>query len=241
MEADDETTSEEASDYLTSDSSASTDESTENSISSMSSSSMTSDDAENGLILSLSMIHQLRRSTSSGNLVDDGLVKRRGSVSSDGFLNPKKDIAKAISVVQTRSASELPLHKRLAERSLPSPSATYEKCMKERGVEVEYLASDFLRQREFFVAGSQVGYSLGLINAVGNHDLRYLRKHHKSGGNLQCNNRFGESLVHAVVRKGTPGMLHFLIEIGKVSIQVCCDGGRTPVCFCMNAQLFSSI
>lgn len=196
-----------------------------------SASSLTDEDANNGLILSLTMIHQLRRSTSSGNLIDDGMIKRRGSVSSDGHLNPKKGIAKAISVVQTRSANELPLHQRLAERNVPSPTTTFEKCMKERGFEVSYMSSDYLRDRNFFVKGSQVGYSLELINAVGKHDVRYLRKHQKNGGNLQCNNRFGESLVHAVVRKGTAGMLQFLIEIGKVSLQVCCDGGRTPVRF----------
>jgi hypothetical protein len=191
------------------------------------------DDLANGLILTMSMVQQLRRSTSSGNVMGDGdrpKLERRKSASSDGNLHPKKEIAKVISIVQTRSANEMPLHQRLAERSLPSPKETYESIMKDHGVdEVTYRASEILRQDEYFVEGTEVGYSSVLLNAVTKHDLKHVRNHFRVGGNLQCRNRFGESLVHAVVRKGTAEMLDFLIKVGKVSVQVCCDGGRTPV------------
>lgn len=189
----------------------------------------------NGLVLTLAMVQELRRSTSSGNLMgDDGDKKtkavRRNSVSSDGYLNPTKDISKVLCLVQTRSRNELPLHQRLAERSLPSPTGIFETIMRERNVEITYMASETLKQQALFVEGTEVGYSKGLLNAVGKHDMKYVRNHLRIGGNLQCRNRFGESLVHAVVRKGTAEMLDFLIKIGEVSVQVCCDGGRTPVC-----------
>jgi hypothetical protein len=200
-------------------------------------SSMGNDELANGLVLTLAMVQELRRSTSSGNLMGDGGDKtkavRRNSVSSDGYLNPTKDISKVLCLVQTRSKNELPLHRRLAERSLPSPQSTFETIMRDRNVEITYLASETLKQQALFVEGTEVGYSKGLLNAVGKHDMKYVRNHLRIGGNLQCRNRFGESLVHAVVRKGTAEMLDFLIEIGEVSVQVCCDGGRTPVCVIM--------
>jgi hypothetical protein len=216
---------------------SSSDESSSNDVNDESLSSFTStaagDDLANGLILTLSMVQQLRRSTSSGNVMGDGdrpKVVRQKSSSSDGNLHPKKEIAKVISIVQTRSANELPLHQRLAERSLPSPKETFESIMKDHGVdEVTYTASEILRQDEYFVEGTEVGYSSVLLNAVAKHDLKHVRNHFRIGGNLQCRNRFGESLVHAVVRKSTAEMLDFLIKVGKVSVQVCCDGGRTPV------------
>jgi hypothetical protein len=82
---------------------------------------------------------------------------------------------------------------------------------------------------DFFVQGSQEDYDMAVVQAVrsGNLDLiRSLRDDH--GRNLQCCNKFGESIVHTVARHGAVPVLELLAELG-VSFRVCCDSGRTPL------------
>lgn len=72
-------------------------------------------------------------------------------------------------------------------------------------------------------------YDMDLATAVRNEDLRVLSRMHRTGKTLQCCNRFGESVVHTVCRRGSTKLLQFLLDRANVSMKVKCDYGRTPL------------
>lgn len=65
--------------------------------------------------------------------------------------------------------------------------------------------------------------------AARDEDLEALRRLDQQGINLQCSNRYGESIVHIVCRRGNDSMLEFLTEKAKVSMRLRDDLGRTPL------------
>ncbi|CAB9507668.1 ANK [Seminavis robusta] len=68
-----------------------------------------------------------------------------------------------------------------------------------------------------------------LLRTVRTQDLPLLKKMHQAGARLQASNQFGESILHVCVRRGTPAILHYLLQQGQVSPRVHCDYGRTPL------------
>jgi hypothetical protein len=86
-----------------------------------------------------------------------------------------------------------------------------------------------LSRPDLFVAGSQQDYDTTVVQAVRSGDLERIRElAEKEGRDLQCCNKFGESIVHTVARHGAVRVLELLVELG-VSVRVCCDSGRTPL------------
>jgi hypothetical protein len=71
-------------------------------------------------------------------------------------------------------------------------------------------------------------YDMAKLTAVRNEDVDSLRQMHSDGAMMQCCNRFGESIVHSVCRRGATSCLKFLIEEAGVSVKVIDDYGRTP-------------
>ena len=72
-------------------------------------------------------------------------------------------------------------------------------------------------------------YDKAVLDAVHNEDVVALRNMHLNGKNLQCCNRFGESLLHMVCRRGFVTIAAFLIHEAGISLRVRDDCGRTPL------------
>jgi hypothetical protein len=73
------------------------------------------------------------------------------------------------------------------------------------------------------------GHTLEVTSAAREDNLVLLQKLHHEGKSLQCCNRYGESLVHIVCRRGSSDVLRFLIEEAKVSVTIRDDVGRNPM------------
>lgn len=72
-------------------------------------------------------------------------------------------------------------------------------------------------------------YDTTVLNAVHDQDIDALRTMLNQGKTLQCCNRFGESLIHMVCRRGFTEIAEFLIREAGVSVRVRDDCGRTPL------------
>jgi hypothetical protein len=70
-------------------------------------------------------------------------------------------------------------------------------------------------------------YKLGTLKAVRLAQINELRKLHAMGVSFDCCNRFGESLVSLVCRKGNADALRFLVQEAGVSLLLRDDFGRT--------------
>jgi len=73
------------------------------------------------------------------------------------------------------------------------------------------------------------GYTCDVVRAVTESNINYLRSLHKSGTNLFCCNKFGESILHMACRRGLSSVVKFLLLEAKVSTRVRDDLGRTPM------------
>lgn len=72
-------------------------------------------------------------------------------------------------------------------------------------------------------------YGKDCIQAVRENNVPLLRQMHNGGRNLQCSNRFGETLVHMACRRGLTEVVRFFINEAQVSLRVRDDYGRTPL------------
>jgi len=72
-------------------------------------------------------------------------------------------------------------------------------------------------------------YGKDCIQAVRENNIPLLRKMHNGGKNLQCSNRFGETLVHLACRRGLIEVVRFFIQEAQVTLRVRDDYGRTPL------------
>ena len=76
---------------------------------------------------------------------------------------------------------------------------------------------------------SVAAYDMTVLQAVRQQDVATLQRLHQEGRNLQCGNRFGETVVHTAARRGSQAVLQFLLHQAGVSVRVCCDYGRTAL------------
>lgn len=72
-------------------------------------------------------------------------------------------------------------------------------------------------------------YTLDAVAAARAGNIPELRRLHSRGVSLQCCNRFGESLIHHVCRRGDLETVRFLVEEAGVSLLIRDDYGRTPL------------
>lgn len=72
-------------------------------------------------------------------------------------------------------------------------------------------------------------HSKQLTDAARRSDLKELKHLYKEGRNLQACNKFGESIVHIVCRRGNPEVLSFLIDRANVSLMVRDDMCKNPL------------
>lgn len=68
-----------------------------------------------------------------------------------------------------------------------------------------------------------------MTDAARSVNMKLLKQFLKEGRNLECCNRFGESIVHIVSRRGSLEGLSFLVEKANASLMVRDDFGRNPL------------
>jgi hypothetical protein len=115
-----------------------------------------------------------------------------------------------------------------------------------KGVEFKTFAALELGNKFFVPVTPEAvaGYDMEVVQDIRNGDIEALRAKKNAGRLLQVCNKFGESVVHTVARRGGSSssssstssssesslrVLKFLMEEAQVSCQVCCDCGRTPL------------
>ena len=83
-------------------------------------------------------------------------------------------------------------------------------------------------QADFFVESEEM-YIQEAVDAVRSNDVEALKRLAEAGSNLQCGNRFGETLIHLACRRSHTDVVTFLVKEAGVSIKVRDDYGRTPM------------
>jgi hypothetical protein len=198
------------------------------------------DTSSSGLFLSPAMANLLRRSVGSESdlqaavlqnpSVEKMLVQRRGS---DSGVNTNLN-SKMVYCIQTKSATETAPHNNAHSSATTDqsdqrrPFDILKEILEEQGVPAQTRPAQSLQ--DFWVPRNIVGYTKELTDAVRNNDLATIRQLHESKShNLQCCNKFGESIVHTAARRGTCDILRYMVQIAGVSVRVCCDSGRNPL------------
>ncbi|KAL3800168.1 hypothetical protein HJC23_001089 [Cyclotella cryptica] len=100
-------------------------------------------------------------------------------------------------------------------------------ALESRGVECNEIKSSLDMPADFFVQSSE-SYCQEAVDAIRSGDIDLLRKLLSGGTNLQCANRFGESLIHMACRRSHRDVVSFLVNEAGVSLRVRDDYGRTP-------------
>ena len=104
-------------------------------------------------------------------------------------------------------------------------------ALSSRGVASDTKSSLEMKEGFFFKYTEEnlCGYCQEAVDAIRSNDVEILRKLSEGGTNLQCANRFGESLIHLACRRSHRDVVSFLINEGGVSLRVRDDYGRTPM------------
>jgi hypothetical protein len=70
-------------------------------------------------------------------------------------------------------------------------------------------------------------YTTAVVSVCRNNDLAGLKELQAKGQQLNCFNRFGESLLHMACRRGFEDIVDFLLQQPDIDIRICDDNGRT--------------
>jgi hypothetical protein len=132
---------------------------------------------------------------------------------------------------EAESASPKPHRHVAADFSKTSPDDYLQSIVKDTfGICPEKVTSCDLQDYFLSITPDMISsYDMDVATAVRNEDLRVLSRIHRKGKTLQCCNRFGESIVHTVCRRGSIKILQFLMDTAQISLKVKCDYGRTPL------------
>ncbi|GKY99583.1 hypothetical protein MPSEU_000912600 [Mayamaea pseudoterrestris] len=160
-------------------------------------------------------------------------VMRRGSANDAiGSSNhDSKEEARLAMCIQTSLPTQTFYDKSKAEHPLGnvSPMETLKQIRESLGRSTDPVRNetvrDFFQHDEHHIAA----YDLKVMTAVRSNDFVGLQEMYASGKELQCCNRFYESILHTVARRGLDEMLDFLLVKAKLSLRVCCASGRTPL------------
>jgi ankyrin repeat protein len=182
------------------------------------------DDQLNGYLLSVGDLRKIRASNSETNLMKMAGPKPIANLAPKQVARRNSETGESKGImycVQTTS----PMESKITAASQMKPRKVLEELLEAGGYSTAVTSYDSCN----WVPCDVKGYSLDLMEAVRKNDVAYIKALHKGGRNLQCANRFGESILHAICRHGRQEMLEFLIGECGVYIQVTCDGGRSPL------------
>jgi ankyrin repeat protein len=114
------------------------------------------------------------------------------------------------------------------------PEEYLKSLLAERGIWYKtHAASSLEEQGSFFVEMKHqnfADYTNEIAFAVRRGDLNVLKDHVRSGKTPQCCNRYKESIVHTICRRGHHELLEYILdETDASSLRLCCDQERTPL------------
>lgn len=72
-------------------------------------------------------------------------------------------------------------------------------------------------------------YNSEVVSAVRDEELDRLRKMQENGQQLNCFNRFGESLLNLACRRGFESIVRYLMDQPSITVKTSDDCGRTPL------------
>lgn len=107
------------------------------------------------------------------------------------------------------------------------PLDVVKEALSSRGVKC--VAKPSMDVEEGFFTKVTDMYDHEIANAIRSSDVEGCRKLISEGNNLQCGNRFGETLIHLACRRSHRDLVSFLINDAGVSLRVRDDFGRTPM------------
>ena len=113
---------------------------------------------------------------------------------------------------------------------LGTPDACLKAIFLERGLEMKTFPAQTLDG--FFVEMKEenfAAYGNKIATAVRLGDLSTVQEHYESGGTLQCCNKFQESILHTICRRGHLHLLKYIMTETNTSIKIRDDYGRTPL------------
>jgi hypothetical protein len=112
----------------------------------------------------------------------------------------------------------------------PKPDSVLKAMIEQAGY--VYETFEALNMNGFFVEVTEdvvKAYEMDVIKALRENDLQSLRDFYKAGRQLQCANKFGDSIIHTACRRGCLEIVQFLLKEAGLSCKVCCDYGRTSL------------
>lgn len=182
------------------------------------------DDQLNGYLLTIGDLRKIRASNSETNLMKHVGPKPIVNLAPKEVARRSSESGESKGIVYCVQTSS-PMESKTTAASQMKPRKVLEEILEAGGYSTAVISFASCN----WVPCDIKGYSLDLMEAVRKNDLDQIKALHKAGRNLQCANRFGESILHAICRHGRKEMLQFLIEKCGVYIQVTCDGGRSPL------------
>jgi ankyrin repeat protein len=178
---------------------------------------------------------------------DDGSVaSEKNSVSAEFELSNRQKQSLATFAMR-RSSSDQNIQKVSYAASAPTAdgNATFETDNINQGTKPEDCLKNILEQQgitvpnysEEFLADLMLemddenfaAYGRNISDAARSGDLDAVRAHLNSGKTLQCCNKFQESAMHLVCRRGNTELLRYMLEETDVSPCIRDDIGRTPL------------
>ena len=100
--------------------------------------------------------------------------------------------------------------------------------LQERGIAMKSCKADSLN--DFFLemnAESMAAYDNNVASAARNGDLDALRRHAEAGKPLLCCNKFKESILHIICRRGHDDLLRYVLHETDTPINIQDEQGRT--------------
>ena len=207
-------------------------------------------DSDNGLFLSLEMVKLLRKSSSEGNnigsmlpqcLIDSMTPPAVAPSTTTTMLTPSgkskprmtSKHASIVFAIQDRSPTKNKSNGNNGKKDEhQSPKETIRQILlKHYNQNLEFQKYDTVPE-DYFVRSivSSSAQTRQLMTAVRDNDLDTIKHLHETAHcPLQCANHFQESIIHTVARRGHTELLQYLTTVAKLSLRVCCDGGRNAL------------
>jgi hypothetical protein len=206
---------------------------------------------DNSLMMSLEMVKMLRKSTSEGNLHilsprSLGKMATKPVVSQHQLSVPCKVLparSKCVVAKYSSIANAIQEKKRMLQAPTnhnalvhyQSPKETIKQILRnQHELELNHCRYNDIVLDNYFVKGvtncRTADATQLLMRAIRDDDLKTIQELHQvMDCNLQCCNKFQESIVHTVARRGYVDILQYLHNVAGVSLRVCCDMGRNAL------------
>jgi len=117
-------------------------------------------------------------------------------------------------------------------RADTKPSDVLKSILNARGKPSAVIPFKDLQKIDFFLVPTEeqiAAYDMETTTAIRNHDVDAVKVMWTNGKILQCFNRFGESILHGVARRGDAQFMEFLLDTAECDVRVVCENGRTPL------------